>query len=744
MTAVAVQDESWRIGSTIPRLYTPPLTQHIDESAEYGIKPEATWGYDCIDFLENVAEWELLPWQRWLYCHALEKQADGTGFRFQTALTLVSRQNGKLIDIDEPVLTTDGWKRMGDLQDGDYVFHPDGHPTQIVKAHDVEYGQPAYRVTTSDGRSVVAGGEHQWAVRDRRKRATDWEVLTTDEIAERGLQRQPNRATKNDYAFRLPNQKRIVSKPVGLPIDPYLLGLWLGDGSSTSPIIYAGDQDFEETKRLIEKSGAGIGAVTRVENKTGGVVWNICFRIEAPMRDGFEARCRRIGIWGNKHVPNIYLTSGTEQRQELLAGLLDSDGSISKAGQVEFCSTRIDLAEAVLYLARSLGYRATLKEHRATLRGQDCGPKYRVFFTPSENPFRLSRKSDRVRTKAEGDRSRISLASIEPIESRPMRCITVDSEDGRWLVGRDLIPTHNTKWLGGLALWRLYLSETGSSSPTCPGAKLAIWAAQNLNYSENSLREIAELVADTRLLGRELVHHRVVNGGHKIILTNGRTFRAVTATRKGGRSLSVDLAIIDELRELTDFEGWNALTPTTIARPYSQIIAATNAGDARSEVLISLRDGCLRRIVAEETDESRVGLFEWSIPPDADPRDQTQWHKANPSLGLLNQFSIDTLQGRLEAMERSNLNGFITEHLCLGVQALEAGIIPLEHWEATEDTESARAADADLYAAVDINYDRSRSYIAVAARRPDGNLHTEIMAAAAGPPRRCSCGSGRS
>ena len=381
---MAVEVETWRIGSTLPRLHTPPLLEHQDPDSEFGIKPEATWGYDCIWFLENVAGWTLMPWQRWLFARILEKQADGTGFRFQTAVILVSRQTGK------------------------------------------------------------------------------------------------------------------------------------------------------------------------------------------------------------------------------------------------------------------------------------------------------------------------------------------------------------TQFLKGLGLWRLYLSESGSSSPTCPGAKMAIWAAQALSYSENSLREVADDIKDSRLLGRELVHHRVVNGGHKIILTNGRTFRAVVATRKGGRGLSVDLAIIDELREFTNFEGWDAITPTTIARPYSQIVCATNAGDARSEVLISLRDGCLRRITTGETEESRVGLFEWSISPDDVPRDQKVWHKANPSLGLLNQFSIDTLQGRLEAMERNNMAGFLTEYLCKAVEALEAGIIPIEHWDATVDPDSQRADDSDVYAAVDVNYERSRSYIAIAARREDGNLHTEVVAAAAG------------
>ena len=290
-----VEDESWRIGSTVPRLYTPPLAAHVDDSAEYGIRPEATWGPDCVDFLEGVLGWELLPWQRWLFHHALEKKADGTGFRFQITTVLVARQNGKLIDVDESVLTTEGWRRMGDLQDGDYVFHPDGHPTQIIRAHDVECDKASYLVTTSDGRSVVAGGEHQWAVQDRRRvttkggrsekrvRSYEWEVLTTDEIMARGLQRQPGRTTKNDYAFRLPVQKRIISKPVELPIDPYLLGVWLGDGSSSRAQITSGDQDINETQNLLREAGAIILKLARLDGTVqvlnqarmgdGGLVW---------------------------------------------------------------------------------------------------------------------------------------------------------------------------------------------------------------------------------------------------------------------------------------------------------------------------------------------------------------------------------------------------------------------------------------------------------------------------------------
>lgn len=289
-----------------------------------------------------------------------------------------------------------------------------------------------------------------------------------------------------------------------------------------------------------------------------------------------------------------------------------------------------------------------------------------------------------------------------------------------------------TAWLRGLGLWRLFMSPSGEATKECPAAKLVVIAAQNLSYAEGTLKEVVDDIRDHPLLKRELVNHRVVNGAHKAILTSNRVWRAVTATRKGGRSLSVDLAILDELRELTSWEGWNGITHATTARPYSQIVCASNAGDSRSEVLRSLRDAAIRKIMAGETEETSVGFFEWSVPPEADPRDPTYWHMANPSIGLLNTFTIETLKGFLEAEEKTNMAGFRTESLCQWVDSLEAGIIPAESWSETTDAESRRDPKSPVFAAIDVNYERSRAYVAVASRRSDGALHTEVVAAAPG------------
>jgi phage terminase large subunit-like protein len=239
-------------------------------------------------------------------------------------------------------------------------------------------------------------------------------------------------------------------------------------------------------------------------------------------------------------------------------------------------------------------------------------------------------------------------------------------------------------------------------------------------------------IRENPLLSRELINHRVTNGKHRAILTNRRHWRAATASRKGARSLSVDIAMLDELREHTTWDAWNAIVPTTTVRTYSQVVCTSNAGDQRSEVLRALRDGAMRRVLTGETENTRTGYFEWSVPMEADPRDPAYWYMANPAMGMLNDFTIDDLRGYLEAMEIRNLPGFQTEHLCQWVDSIEPGIIPAEHWAETLDHTSKRADDAPIYAALDVNYERSRSFVAIAARRADGNLHIEIAQAARG------------
>jgi hypothetical protein len=362
------------------------------------------------------------------------------------------RHNGKALALDTELLTGNhGWTTMAHVRPGDHVYHPDGHTVEVSEVMDVQHGRPCYRVSTTDERSIVADADHLWTVLDKRKKVKGVpqpRVVTTREMVEDGWWRD---SRQREGRYVLPEQQPLKTPDIYLPIDPYLFGAWLGDGHSWGAQLVSHVDDVSHWVAEIERCGF-VPSVSL--DKAGSKARRI--GMTSPGVGGLgrsmRGRLDRLGVLANKRVPNLYLTAGTSQREALVQGLMDTDGFISKGqGQVEYCSTRRNLADAALYLVRSLGWKATLREARSTIKGVDCGPKYRIMFTPKAEdafcPFRMERKRALVRAAHVGRATAlntVSIWNIEPVESVPVRCIRVDSPDGLFLAGRDLVPTHNT------------------------------------------------------------------------------------------------------------------------------------------------------------------------------------------------------------------------------------------------------------------------------------------------------------
>jgi len=280
-----------------------------------------------------------------------------------------------------------------------------------------------------------------------------------------------------------------------------------------------------------------------------------------------------------------------------------------------------------------------------------------------------------------------------------------------------------------LGLWKLYLDA----------AEQVLLTAQNLELAETTLAEAVADVKSNLLLRREYQRFSQTNGKFKLVLKprkddplkRPREWRTTPATRRGGRSLSVDLAMIDELREHQNWQAWDAITPTTQSRPRSLTVGASNAGDATSVVLRSLRDGAIGKIVAADTASTQIGLFEWSVPDDVDYTNPEYWPMANPGLGYLPGNTIRRLQGKLEA-KKDDPAGFKTEYLCMWVDSMAPSVFPPADWKATTDKTSRRAPDAEVWASVDVNFERTKTYISIAAQRSDGDWHIETIAAGRG------------
>ncbi|MGL5911041.1 MAG: LAGLIDADG family homing endonuclease, partial [Phycicoccus sp.] len=219
-----------------------------------------------------------------------------------------------------------------------------------------------------------------------------------------------------------------------LPVGPYTLGAWLGDGTSADGSITVGAGD-EETLTEIRSEGYIVKERPAARQSGRAPLYNIA---------GLRPTLRTLGVLGDKHIPELYFRSSEGQRRALLAGLLDTDGWCEKWGTVRFAVTSQRLAEDVRRLVATLGHVSTMRSRPARLKGRDVGTTWEVTFCPDRPVFRMTRKVERQSVKNKASNRRRFIVNIRPVPSRPVRCITVDSPSSLYLVGEQCIPTHNT------------------------------------------------------------------------------------------------------------------------------------------------------------------------------------------------------------------------------------------------------------------------------------------------------------
>ncbi|MGD9702012.1 MAG: dCTP deaminase [Acidimicrobiia bacterium] len=394
--------------------------------------------------LEELTELISIPEDGVFMLHPGEFVLGSTLERVSVPDDLVGRVEGKALAVDTPIPTPDGWRAMGDLQPGDHVFCFSGQPVQVKDATEVMLGRPCYEVVFSDRSSLIADAEHEWVTTTRADRRSGRPVVrrTTMQIA-------ASLRIGREYNHQVPLTGSVLCPRRDLPIDPYVLGIWIGDGTSAAAEVTTADQQVVEGIRA-----AGYAAEPRpapLMYRIGGAGHSRNPKTGRYERNGsLSSTLRNMGLLGNKHIPADYLRADLQQRFALLEGLMDSDGYCDRWGRCEFTTIREPLAEQVYELVASLGFRPVIAKKRAMLNGVDHGPKYDVTFTPDRPVFRLERKALRQKATGRFERFR-SIVDVRPIPSVPVRCIEVDSSYGVYLAGRSFIPTHNSS-LGRLGL----------------------------------------------------------------------------------------------------------------------------------------------------------------------------------------------------------------------------------------------------------------------------------------------------
>jgi LAGLIDADG-like domain len=367
--------------------------------------------------------------------------------------TIGETRSGKALALDTPVPTPSGWTTMGDLKQGDVIFDEAGQPCRVTDAWDVRYDRPCYEVEFSDGTVIVADAEHQWLTQSRLDRSLESRRLLNRPRARKTDIRRPRRApvrpcgpsvvTTEEMARTVRSTDgghanhsiavagALYCEPADLPVPPYTLGAWLGDGTSVTGSVTSADPEIIAE---IENEGQSVYVMPSTVKAN-----HASYRVR-----GLTTRLGEAGVLGNKHIPVAYLRASEDQRRALLAGLLDTDGYCTRQGTVEFYSANERLAADVRHLVASLGYKPSLRSKTARLNGKDCGLVWTVTFATADKVFRLPRKVARLITSSAPGNSRRYVVAVRPIPSVPVRCVAVDSPNHLFLVGETCIPTHNS------------------------------------------------------------------------------------------------------------------------------------------------------------------------------------------------------------------------------------------------------------------------------------------------------------
>ncbi|MGC0329287.1 ATP-dependent DNA helicase RecG [Streptomyces sp. SAI-170] len=385
--------------------------------------------------------------------------------------------SGKAQPLDSLVLTPVGFRRMGDMQVGDEIVVPNGE-IALIDGVFPQGERDVWRLVLSDGSSVECDDEHLWIVGTSCgwHRGQPPKVMTTREI------RLDTFKANGSSKWYIPAATPVdLGGDSDLPLDPYLFGVLLGDGSFRHNLRLSTTDDeiheavaaaLEPDCRLVPVKGSRCDYTIQLAQRAGGV------------RNPVIQVLRDLGLWGvtshGKFIPEAFKNTSLKSRLALLQGLLDTDGTIHADGlSTSFCSASRRLADDVAWIVRSLGGRARVLPKRDAF-------DVSVALPDEYAPFRLSRKADRVRPRPKCNTFRRGIRAVEHVGRKPVQCISVAHPSHAYITDNFTV-THNT-----MVALRAMLAVVDAGGQAAMLAPTEVLAQQHHRSVVEMMGELAE------------------------------------------------------------------------------------------------------------------------------------------------------------------------------------------------------------------------------------------------------------
>ena len=635
----------------------------------------------------------LEPWEIFITYNLLGFYYKGTDRRrFNEAFIMVARKNGKALSLDTPIPTPNGWHKMGEIHAGDVVFAVDGTPSKVIAESEV-FHKPMYKVTFEDGAEVKASADHVWTVQTKGSRRTantavksyhrhrgvrydlhksgGWFEITTEELAgNEFIERHDGKG--KEYHYRVPMPNAIEYNAKELPVDPYTLGVWLGDGTSTDTAITCSDEDTPEMMRLLREAGHECCLYEHINRaNTIGIDKNR----KAGKKNLLRNALRGLGVFGNKHIPEIYMQASFEQRYELLRGLMDTDGYCSKAGQCEFAQKDEKLVKQFVELLASLGIKSKARTKEIVCNGKKCRAYSVLFFCSKENPcFKLGRKKERLKDRLSSRMKAKSIVSVERIADEPSKCIAIDHESHLYLCGRNYTATHNTSFIAGLA-WAVAIIQRHSGSVCYIVAAALKQTLQAFRFLTFSLQY--QKIDKTFEIRDNSFEHSIKYTFKKPDGTPDGKIEiiAMPANPDSQDSFNCNFAIADEVAAYKKPAQYNRFKEAQSAYTNKLMIGITTAGDnvnsfgyGRQEYAVKVATGLVKDdaffAFVARADQDEKGNVDYTNP--------IQHQKANPSYGVTKRpddMRNASLQAQNDPQQRKD---FLSRELNIYTTAMNA------------------------------------------------------------------------